>query len=109
MPPFEPDPVRVDALLDSVSVNYAVLDGTLYGKPADTTQYVAPVVRNAPDRWERVYFGEGGSTEIYRRVAPVHKKELPTAALTAPAALQGAPAAAAEPMNTTMATPRDNT
>lgn len=89
MPPFEPDPVRVDALLDSVSVNYVVLDATLYGKPADTTQYVAPVVRNAPDRWERVYFGEGGSTEIYRRVAPVHKKELPTAALTAPAALQG--------------------
>ena len=71
MPPFEPDPARVDVLLDSVSVNYAVLDGTLYGKPADTTQYVAPMVRNAPDRWERVYFGEQGGCEIYRRVAPI--------------------------------------
>jgi hypothetical protein len=116
MPPFEPDPVRVDALLDSISVNYVVLDATLYGKPADTTQYVAPVVRNAPNRWERVYFGERvgseiyerGGSEIYRRVAPVHKQDLPHAAVTAPAALQGAKAAAAE-LNKTLPAPRDNT
>jgi hypothetical protein len=76
MPPFEPEPAKVDALLDSASVNYAVLDGTLYGKPADTTQYVAPAVRNASDRWERVYFGEQGGCEIYRRVAPVKKQDL---------------------------------
>jgi hypothetical protein len=76
MPPFEPDPAKVDALLDSASVNYAVLDGTLYGKPADTTQYVAPAVRNASDRWERVYFSEQGGCEIYRRVAPVKKQDL---------------------------------
>jgi hypothetical protein len=84
MPPFEPDPTRVDALLDSVSVNYAVLDGTLYGKPADTTQYVAPTVRNAPERWERVYFGEQGGCEIYRRVAPT-QQDFPPAAVVAPA------------------------
>jgi hypothetical protein len=106
MPPFEPDPVRVDALLDSVSVNYVVLDGTLYGKPADTTQYVAPVVRKAPDRWERVYFDERGGSEIYRRVAPVYKQGLPR--VTAPATLQGAPGAAAE-LNKTLAAPRDKT
>jgi hypothetical protein len=88
MPPFEPDPARVDALLDSVSVNYAVLDGTLYGKPADTTQYVSPMVRNAPDRWERVYFGEQGGCEIYRRVAPIKKQDLPPAAVIAPAELR---------------------
>jgi hypothetical protein len=68
MPPFEPDPVRVEALLDSVPVDYAVLDGTLYRKPEDTTQYVAPVVRNAPNRWGHVYSSQRGDSEIYQRV-----------------------------------------
>jgi hypothetical protein len=108
MPPFEPDHVRVDALLCSVSVDYAVLDGTLYGKPADTTQYVAPVVRNAPDRWVRVYFGEQGGCEIYGRVAPVEKQDLPPAAVLAPTALPRAPAAGGE-LNKTVAAPPDDT
>jgi 4-amino-4-deoxy-L-arabinose transferase-like glycosyltransferase len=72
MPPFEPDSVRVEALLDSVPVNYVVLDATLYGKPADTTQYVAPVVRSAPDRWERRYSGQRESCEIYQ---PIRRPE----------------------------------
>jgi hypothetical protein len=68
MPPFEPDPTRLEALLDSVPVKYAVLDGTLYRKPADTSRYVAPAVRNGPGRWGHVFSSEDGSCEIYRRV-----------------------------------------
>ena len=33
MLPFERDPARVDVLLDSASVNYVVLDGTLTESP----------------------------------------------------------------------------
>ncbi len=68
MPPFERDPVTAERLLSSVPVNLVILDSTLKENPADTTPYVAPVVHNAPQRWQRVYAAEQGGCEIYRRV-----------------------------------------
>ncbi len=69
MPPFEPDPIKMQNLLNSVPATHVILDQTLYGKPADTTQYVSPVVRQAPDRWRPIYSDREGSCEIYQRVS----------------------------------------
>jgi hypothetical protein len=68
MQPFEPDPAKVEHLLDSVPVTYAILDETLYGKPADPTQYARPAVLRAPNRWRRLYSDREGKLMIYQRV-----------------------------------------
>ena len=70
MPPFEPDPLRVEALLNSVPVDFVVVDSSLHGKPADPSQYVAPMVCLAQDRWKCVFRSPRGGCEIYRRVDP---------------------------------------
>jgi hypothetical protein len=69
MPPFEPDLNKMQNLLDSIPATYVVLDQTLHGKPADTTQYVSPAVRQAPDRWRPIYSDREGGCEIYQRVS----------------------------------------
>jgi hypothetical protein len=68
MQPFEPDPAKVEHLLDSVPITYAILDETLYGKPADPTQYARPAVLRAPNRWRRLYSDREGKLMIYQRV-----------------------------------------
>jgi hypothetical protein len=74
MPPFEPNPMKAQALLDSVPVTYLLLDG---GLAVDTKRYMGPVVQQFPHRWERVYVdsfaperaGEPrGEFAIYRRI-----------------------------------------
>jgi len=67
MPPFEPDPVEVQRLLDSVPVTYAILDGTLHGKPADTSQYVSPAVRHSANSWRLLYSDQKGDLMIFQR------------------------------------------
>ncbi|MBA5865672.1 MAG: hypothetical protein GDA67_03120 [Nitrospira sp. CR1.3] len=76
MPPFESDPAKAQALLDSVPVTYLFLDE---GLAVDTKQYTASVVRLYSDRWERVYVDSiaperpgdpPGQFEIYRRLQP---------------------------------------
>lgn len=52
MPPFESDPVKAQQLLDSIPVNYLVLDEEL---AVDTRKYTFPVIHNFPDRWKLVY------------------------------------------------------
>ena len=74
MAPFETDPVKAQALLDSVPVTYLLLDE---GLEVETKRYMAPVVQQFPERWERVYIDtiapdpgqdQGGEFAIYRRV-----------------------------------------
>ena len=74
MPPFEPDPMKAQALLDSVPVTYLLIDE---GLAVDTKRYMGPVVQQFPHRWERVYVdsiaperpGEPrGEFAIYRRI-----------------------------------------
>jgi len=76
MPPFEPNPVKAQHLLDSVPVSYLIIDE---GLAVDTRKYTLPVVEKFPERWERVYSAavimESGEElkdrfAIYQRVAP---------------------------------------
>jgi hypothetical protein len=74
MPPFEANPVKAQALLDSVPVTYLLLDE---GLAVDTKRYIDEVVKRFPDGWEQVYIDTIvpederdplGKFAIYRRV-----------------------------------------
>jgi hypothetical protein len=65
MPPFEPDPSRVQALLDSVPVSYLIVDGRT---GSFTRRFGLPAVKAAPELWRLVYFSREGELEIYRRL-----------------------------------------
>ena len=66
MPPFESNPVKAQNLLDSVPVNYLVVD--------DSTgaggRYASPMIQTFPDKWKRVYFAPADKIEIYQRNLP---------------------------------------
>jgi hypothetical protein len=64
MPPFETDPVRAQALLDSVPVRFVVVDGAW---PHIARDYALPLLESAPERWRLVYSNPSGRLEIYRR------------------------------------------
>jgi hypothetical protein len=64
MPPFETDPARAQALLDSVPVRFVVVDGTW---PPITRDYALPLLASSPERWQRVYSDPFGKVEIYQR------------------------------------------
>jgi hypothetical protein len=76
MPPFETDPAKAQRLLDSVPARYLILDD---GLALDTRKYTAPLVRDFPARWRRVYSDsivtKSGAVleerfQIYQRVDP---------------------------------------
>jgi hypothetical protein len=76
MPPFEPDPIKAQQLLDSVPVTYLVLD---YELAIDSKKYTASVVQNFSDSWQRLYsasvISESGQElrdrfQIYKRAGP---------------------------------------
>jgi hypothetical protein len=64
MPPFETDPVRTQALLDSVPVRFVVVDGTDVNF---AREYTLPVLESSPERWIVVYSNPAGKLEIYQR------------------------------------------
>jgi hypothetical protein len=64
MPPFESDPARAQALLDSVPVGYLIVDGRT---GSFTRQFGLPAVKAAPGQWQLVYLPPPGELEIYRR------------------------------------------
>jgi hypothetical protein len=64
MPPFESDPARAQALLDSVPVSYLIVDGRT---GSFTRQFGLPAVKAGPERWQLVYLSQPGELEIYRR------------------------------------------
>lgn len=66
MPPFESDVSEAQRLLDSVPVNYLIVDNI---EAFDITRrYAAPVVQAFPERWELIYLTPGEGSRIYRRV-----------------------------------------
>jgi hypothetical protein len=76
LPPFEPDPVKAEHLLESVPVKYLILD---QGLSLETKHYNLSVIKMFPDRWTRVYSDSmvtvSGEThergfEIYERIDP---------------------------------------
>jgi hypothetical protein len=64
MPPFETDPARAQALLDSVPVRFVVVDGVW---PPVARDYALPLLARSPERWECVYSDRAGKVEIYQR------------------------------------------
>ena len=64
MPPFETDPVRAQALLDSVPVRYVVVDGA---RPPITRDYALPLLESSPERWRLVHSDPSEGLEIYER------------------------------------------
>ena len=52
MPPYESDPAKAQRLLDSVPVNYLIVDD---GLATDTRRYTVPVTQKFPNYWKRIY------------------------------------------------------
>jgi hypothetical protein len=68
MPPFEADPAEAERLLDSVPVEYLVIDDLDF---LDVTRrYGEPVVAAFPQHWRLVYGTPNLGSRIYRRVRP---------------------------------------
>jgi hypothetical protein len=74
MPPFETDPVRTQALLDSVPIRFVVVDGTDVNF---TREYTLPSLVSAPDRWTLVYSNPSGGLEIYQRRSEPARSDRP--------------------------------
>jgi len=64
MPPFEPDVIEAQRLLDSVPVTYLITDSLDVNV---ARRYAAPVVDAFPARWELIYTSADGDSRIYRR------------------------------------------
>jgi hypothetical protein len=65
MTPFEHDPAKEQALLESVPVEYLIV-----GHDAIASErYTLPLLQLFPTRWERVYTSGGRRWEVYRRTA----------------------------------------
>jgi hypothetical protein len=65
MPPFEPDRQEAQRLLDSVPVEYVVVDTLRF---VDISQrYARPAIESHPELWESVYRDPNGALSIYRR------------------------------------------
>ena len=65
MPPFEPDVVEAQRLLDSVPVTYLITDSLDFSDVA--RRYAAPVVDAFPARWELIYASADDDSRIYSR------------------------------------------
>jgi len=65
LPPFEAEPARAQADLESAGVEYVVLDALAF---VDVTQrYARPTVEAHPERWALAYRDPGERVTIYRR------------------------------------------
>jgi hypothetical protein len=65
MPPFEIDPTLCSEMLDSVPVDYVIVDALQFVDSA--RRYAAPVVETRTDRWSVAYTSASGGLRIYRR------------------------------------------
>ena len=71
VPPFEQDPARAEALLDSVPTRYIVMD-------ADTTRMMrgsAGAIMHADGRWTRIYTSSSGQVAVYERTSAARTGE----------------------------------
>jgi hypothetical protein len=62
MPPFEINPEKAQAMLDSVPVTFLMLEEGF------TKRYVSGVLQRHPELWREVYSNRDGKFKIYRRV-----------------------------------------
>jgi len=72
VPPFEQDPVRAEALLDSVPIRYIVMD-------PDTTRMMrgsTEAITHADGRWTQIYTSSSGLVAVYERTPVVRTGEV---------------------------------
>jgi hypothetical protein len=72
VPPFERDPSKAEALLDSVPIRYIIMD-------ADTTRMMrgsAGAITDADGRWTRIYTSSSGLVAVYERTSAVRTEEV---------------------------------
>ena len=63
--PFELDGKKAQQLIDTVPVKY------LFAPSADTYQrFIAPLLAENPDAWNRVWSSANGTLDVYERVGP---------------------------------------
>jgi len=67
MPPFEPDVAEAQRLLDSVPVEYLIIDDLVFTDI--TRRYAAPLVKAFPERWALIHSTPDDGTHIYRRIS----------------------------------------
>ena len=74
MPPFEPDPIIAQDLINSVPAKYLLIDGLTF---VDVSRrYLAPIPKRFPERWKQIYTANNGSVQIYeRRDSDTHFKD----------------------------------
>lgn len=65
IPPLEADPNEAQRLLDSVPVDYVIVDQLVFVDMS--RRYAEPVVRARPDQWEPVYRAQNETLTIWRR------------------------------------------
>jgi hypothetical protein len=64
MPPFEPDALEAQRLLETVPTSYLILD--TFSFVDISRRYARSAVERHPERWERVYGDSEGHVEVYR-------------------------------------------
>ena len=72
VPPFEQDPVRAEALLDSVPIRYIVMD-------PDTTRMMrgsTEAITHADGRWTQIYSSSSGLVGVYERTPAIRTGEV---------------------------------
>ena len=68
-PPWEPDPQTAQRLLQSVPVDYLIIDNLVaYELGEAARRYSVPVVRTFPERWRLIYDRADSGSRIYQRV-----------------------------------------
>jgi len=67
MPPFEPEVAEAQRLLDSVPVEYLIVDDLTFTDI--TRRYAAPIVKAFPERWALIHSTPDDGTHIYRRIS----------------------------------------
>jgi hypothetical protein len=69
MTPIVEDPSEAQRLLDSIPVEYLILDNTQVNI---SQRYAAPVVKAFPRLWQRIYSSEARDLTVYKRVTKKH-------------------------------------
>ena len=67
-PPWEQDPGIAQRLLESVPVDYLVIDNIQADENAEVARrYSVPIVRAFPDKWRLIYSSGDSGSSVYRR------------------------------------------
>ncbi len=70
LPPLGTDPDETERLLDSVPVDYVIVEDPKFYDLA--RRYTLPAIERYPERWKLVYTVPGSEMRIFQRVPPIN-------------------------------------